>query len=232
MEFDYDAQSQTVDRSRPRFHYRSVKDEEESRRVGHPVFRDVEYVEIFLPGNITERPCLRVSDVHRKRWPREYEAFKAGEGEKIDGYPVSEWPMATVAVVDTLKAVGILSLEDLAAAADEDLRKIGPTFFNLKQDAIRFLSSNSREKLEIEKLRKENDALKKRLDKLEALVSDAPKKSSRTKRKLTDEQRKRARENLAKARAAKAAKREKLNERSNATGDGAGSGDGASVPAG
>lgn len=38
-----------------------------------------EHVTLFFPHYAYERPVFRVTDEHRKRWPKEYAAFRAGQ---------------------------------------------------------------------------------------------------------------------------------------------------------
>jgi len=200
FDFDYTTVDPTKDRARPRFHFRAIQSMEKSEAAGHPVFRDVEYVEVFLPANDRERPCYRVRPEDRNRWPRQYEAFLKGNEAKSDGFPLEEWSVMTKAVVETFKAVGIFALEDLVAATDDDLQRMGPQFVNLKRKAQIVLDENTVEKRQIEQLQKQNELLEKRL----AALEDTPKKP----------------DNMAKARAAKAAKaKEKKDGEVDPTGD-------------
>ena len=64
------------------FHMDIVKDEGKSVEEGRPIFNDVEFVQIFVPGdktNVIDRP-IRPSD--KARFPKQYQAFKEGKAEE------------------------------------------------------------------------------------------------------------------------------------------------------
>ncbi len=104
---------------RPRFYLEPVVDELASAREGHGVYHDEERVEIFLPGNPYTMPVHRVTDEHRQRWPREYEQFRQGIDQTVDGIPLSEWPVLRPANVMDLKALGFQTVEEVSAASDQ-----------------------------------------------------------------------------------------------------------------
>jgi len=81
-----------VERSYPRFFIEAVEDQLASSHAGRRIFRDEERVEIIMPGNPYARPVQRVTDAHRRQWPKEYEAFKAGQELAPEGTPLEEWP--------------------------------------------------------------------------------------------------------------------------------------------
>src|SRR5581483_7129534 len=77
----------------PRFHIESILDPVATEREGRPIFRDREEVELITPGNPYNIPNEIVNDDHRRRWPREYEAFKKGIEISSDGTPLEQWPI-------------------------------------------------------------------------------------------------------------------------------------------
>jgi len=103
---------------RPRFYIDPVQDELASAREGRPIFREVERVEIFLPGNPYTMPVENVTDEHRQRWPREYEMFRQGIEQTADGTPLGEWPILNRAQVLELKGLQIQTIEEVAALSD------------------------------------------------------------------------------------------------------------------
>ncbi len=80
-------------RNYPRFFIETMRDENASRQNGREMFRDEERVEIVMPGNPYTRPVMRVTDEHRQIWPKQYEAFKAGQEIAIDGTPLEAWAL-------------------------------------------------------------------------------------------------------------------------------------------
>lgn len=106
------------DRARPRFHFGSVADEGASARAGRPVFKQVELVEVFLPGNPYLQPVIPVTDVERQRWAKAYEQFRANEDQPAEGTPIKEWSVLTRSQVLELQAIGFQTIEELAAMSD------------------------------------------------------------------------------------------------------------------
>ena len=73
------------DRCRPRF-FMDQDDFRPEISDGHKVIgygaverRDVEMVEIEVPGDAKLKPVHKVGDEHRRRWPDQYKAFKSGQ---------------------------------------------------------------------------------------------------------------------------------------------------------
>lgn len=130
MDDFYDAGTQLTqdakDTARARFHMQARKDEKASSAAGRPIFTDVEYVEIHVPGdklNIIHRPA-RPKD--KKRFAGAYRAFKAGQEQGVAGTPLAEWPQVTRSQVEELKYHGVHTVEQLAAVTDGNVQNIGP----------------------------------------------------------------------------------------------------------
>ena len=207
-EFDYEAVNQKQDTMIPKFHMRSVQDKKASEAAGHPIFVDVEYVQIMSPGGSKCVPDVRVLDKHRRRWSKQYEAFKEGREAPLEGFPLAEWPQATQGIVDTLLHIHIRTVEELAAATDDGLMQLGPTFVNLKYKATDFLKSARSADAKVNALREQNEVLMKRLEALEADKANGKPKKKKTRKPLTEEQKQKRRESLAKARAVAKANRD------------------------
>src|SRR5262252_50414 len=78
----------------PRFHTEAVKMEFASAQAGRPIYEEREFVDIVIPGDRRSSIHEPVNEEHRARWPREYEAFKAGREAPLEGTPLSAWPSA------------------------------------------------------------------------------------------------------------------------------------------
>ena len=103
---------------RPRFYLDPVQDELASAREGRPIFREIERVEIFMPGNPYTIPVHNVTDEHRNRWPREYELFRQGMEQTAFGTPIAEWPILNRAQVMELKSIQLQTVEEVAELSD------------------------------------------------------------------------------------------------------------------
>src|SRR4030095_306967 len=74
-----------------------LKDEDQSVAQGRPIFRDVDWIRIYIPGDkstVIDRPAY---DSDRLRSPQHYARYKQGlkDEEQQVGTPLKEWPLVT-----------------------------------------------------------------------------------------------------------------------------------------
>ena len=145
MEFDGDL----MDFSRPGagdeklfvIFYKGVQhDEGASTEAGRPIYRDVDMVRIYTPGdrnNVVDRP---VRDSDKSRWPKQYAAFRSGadEAAQLIGTPLTDWPGVGRAMSEELRYFGIRTVEQLADATDAAAMKV-PGLYQLKKAAVIWL---------------------------------------------------------------------------------------------
>jgi hypothetical protein len=121
-----------------RFYMRPMKSEAKSIEAGRPVFEDVEFVEIFTPGdklNVIDRP---VRPVDKQNHPSLYAAFKAGNTDVDVGTPLKEWPGITRGQAEELAFFRVRTVEQLAAVSDNNAATMGP-ILALRQKARDYL---------------------------------------------------------------------------------------------
>ena len=109
------------DRLAVRFFMRAVPNEAKSLELGRPVYEEVEYVEIIVPGDKDNTICRRVRTApipDARRFPRQYAAFKSNQDQAVVGTPLTVWPGVTRAQVEELKFFKITSVEQLAEMPD------------------------------------------------------------------------------------------------------------------
>lgn len=147
----------------PRFYMEAELDQAASAQAGREIWRDVEMVEMLMPGNMLTRPTAKVSDEHRQRWPQAYEAFRRQEEYKPDGRPLEEWPMLTKAQIRELKSLEFHTVEQLAEMSEVAINRIGMGARALKGAAQAFLA-DTKEVLPIKELIRENNQLKGQLE--------------------------------------------------------------------
>src|SRR5574343_577337 len=110
-----------------RFYVRPVLNEFETEAQGRPIYRDVDYVEIFVPGDnntIIDQP---VREDHKKRFPLQWAHFQnkhANDTREI-GTPLSEWPQVTKAQVEELRALKFYTVDSIANASDQNIMRLG-----------------------------------------------------------------------------------------------------------
>ena len=145
-----------------RFYIFPQKNEAKSASAGRPIFEDTEFVEIFASGNssnIVRRPARHMD---KERFRRQYEAFKAGHEDQVQGTLLHEVPWITRSQVEELAYLRIRTLEQLANVSDAACGKhVG--LYDLKSKAQKALAA-AEGAAPITELTKENEELKRRLD--------------------------------------------------------------------
>lgn len=111
---------------------------------GQTVYRDVEMVEVFMPGNPTTKPDYPVTDVERNRWPEQYRRFKEGLESPLDGTPLEEWAILRPAEIKMLKSFDFRTIEDIAAMSEHAIQRVGMGARVLKKKAEAFLDENAK----------------------------------------------------------------------------------------
>lgn len=151
----------TKDNVIPNFHLRPVKNNFRSKQEGRPIWENREYVEMLIPGNTTERPCMPVRQEHKDRWPDQYDRFIKKQEQGFDGTPLEQWPIMDPARVSALKDSNIYTVDQLAQLPDGQGKSVGPDFHELKQKAQKFLGAaeNSANDQKIEDLQARLEAL-------------------------------------------------------------------------
>jgi len=101
-----------------RFVMRPVLQRAESRGAGRPIYAEMEFVEIMVPGDKHTIVTRRVRDIDTRRFSRQYAAFKAGKVDQQAGTPLVSLPFMSAAKAEEYKFFHITTAEQLAATAD------------------------------------------------------------------------------------------------------------------
>ena len=152
----------TKDSTIPRFHLRAIENPFKSRQEGRPVFDEVEFVEIIIPGKPLSTAVEPINDSHKTRWPQQYDLFKKGMDAPETGTPLEQWPVLSVGAVANLKALRFRTVEDLAKADDAVLQNMGTGGLTLRTRARDFLEA-AHSTAPMERLAQENDILKQQM---------------------------------------------------------------------
>lgn len=128
------------------FYMDKAKDEVETAKQGHPIFKEIPHVRIAIPGDrdVVTRPVWDdgnnpLSDTYRfaTKWQR----FLEGQHEPVVGTPLSEWPGVTRSQVEELKYFQVLTVEAMAEVPDVSLAKMGAGYLQLRQKARDYLAT-------------------------------------------------------------------------------------------
>ena len=138
------------------FEERSVEDRAATAAVGGKQMKAVDYVLLNQPGSkdTVEREALPwLEALHQNRnfdagWvarvKEHYKLWKAGHEITPNGTHIRMWAAIDKGQADTLIGAGILTVEDLAAANEEALRRGGIGARALKMKATAWLESASK----------------------------------------------------------------------------------------
>jgi len=152
------------------FEVEAQEDEEASKKAGRRIFKNVEMVEIRIPGDIDIRRSV-VDDDIKARFARRYEHWKRGQTDHAaEGTPLTEWPPISKAQIAEARFLGIYTVQQLAAVADGNAQRLGPGWVSLRQKAKDW-AETEKKNAPIVALRNENEALKARLSTLEAMLA-------------------------------------------------------------
>lgn len=116
------------------------KDDRASKEAGRDVYKDVEFVKIAIPGDRHSLVFQPATDVHRRRFPRAYQAFKDREHTPMQGTPLEQWPVVSRSIVLNLKALHVHTVEALAEVHDGNIDRLGSSGRELREKAKAWLA--------------------------------------------------------------------------------------------
>lgn len=112
-----------------------------SEAEGRPIFEDVDYIEIRVPGAKDPLYCQPARKNNIDRFPEHYRRYKARMSQEIvSGTPLTEWPGITRGQVEELKFVNVLTVEQLIAMSDTHAQKF-MGINSLKEKAKAYLAA-------------------------------------------------------------------------------------------
>lgn len=171
------------------FETRPEEDRQASIEAGHYVSKDVDYA-LVTPAGSKDRVERAVTDwfpyllrqVEENRFPQTwYDAFKAkydhwkkGQEVPLSGTSVRMWNVLSPAQYKNLLDLHILTVEDLAAANEEALARLGMGARDLQRRAREWLKASGdvgKVSEQSAALLAENEALKERMKTLEGQVT-------------------------------------------------------------
>lgn len=171
------------------FRTENVYQEFRSETEGHPIYEQVPFISIFIPGDKTKKVDRPVrmqgyadTPSDPQRFPHQWAAFQQGVKAVQTGFPLAEWPIMTTQQVRDLNAINIFTVEQLAIVPDSALDGLGHGGRNLRDKAKAHLerlqddAANAR-------LASENADLQRQIDELRASITEKrgpgrPKKES------------------------------------------------------
>ena len=108
------------------FYSKPVQNEFKTQVEGRPIFEDMDFVKIHVPGDNTTVIDTYARDDHKARFPLHWAHFQNTHGEnKTSGTPLSAWAILAASQVEELRALKFFTVESVATASDAQLQRIG-----------------------------------------------------------------------------------------------------------
>jgi hypothetical protein len=174
LEFDHNvftAQMREADRNLAvKFYSQPIKNDEKTAQEGRPIFDDTEMIEIRVRGdrnNVVQRP-IRPED--KQRFRDQYRDYKDGKAAEASGTPLKEWPIMSASMVEELRFLGFVTVEQVAEATDSVCGRV-PGLTTMKQKAKAYLEFATTT-APLERLNHELEAQRSRAEAAEASVAD------------------------------------------------------------
>lgn len=168
-----------------RFFYLSVDDEAESRASGMAKFKDIEMIEVLIPGS-RDNVHRKVKEEDKIRFKRQYDAFKESNSNQLQGTALSQFPFISASQRKELEYLNIFTGEQLVNMPDGNIDKIGiggrelikkvKAFMDMAQDtavAVALAEKNERLEREMELMKEQIAILTKRQNE----TQEAPRKT-------------------------------------------------------
>lgn len=122
------------------FYVRPVQNKAKTEAAGRPIFDEVVFVKIIVPGDknlVFDQPC---KEEHRYRFPKQWERFKSGQKQALEGTPLETVTWLTVGQVAEFKALNIATVEQLSDVPDQLAQRFMGAF-ELRRKAQAFLEA-------------------------------------------------------------------------------------------
>jgi hypothetical protein len=186
-DFTQSQQSSMDEQLLVKFYTKPREDKAATREEGRPIYHDVEYIDIRIPGDRSSGVARPATARDKARFPRHYAAFKnRTDYEGVEGTPLVEWPVITASQCAELAHFNVKTVEQLATLSDTHAQNFMGVNA-LKRKAQEWMSTAKDQKASTE-LHKELDKRDEQIAALQAQVAElakAPKKAAPNKRKAS-----------------------------------------------
>lgn len=163
------------------FYLRAVVNNFKSSQEGRPIFDEVDYVRIIVPGDKNTVIDTKVTPEYAQRFATQFEKYKKNQSQAVSGTPLEVWPQMTVGQVAELKAMNVHTVEQLAELPDNlaqrimgshDLRRRAATFL----EAANGEAANTKLAAELAQRDNEIELLKAQMAQMQQLIQTKGKK--------------------------------------------------------
>jgi len=178
------------------FYMGTMLNETETERQKRPIYEDVEMIRCRWAGNTknehhapasdrSDRPVMD-NNTNTKWWPKwkehpdciaAYEAFKQGQAVAGNGTPLEEWAYITASKRAELKAINIMTVDQMANLDPVGMKRLGQEGNDLKKQAALYLERAAGAAVDA-RLSAEKDDMQRQIDELREMLAakaEAPK---------------------------------------------------------
>ncbi len=166
------------------FYIKPVENPFKTAKEKRPIFEDVIYVRIDVPGVKDMQVDRAAHSGDQKRFPKQYQHFvnmTQGDAREI-GTPLTEWPILTRSQAEEFRALKFFTIESVANASDLNINNMGMmggmSPFALREKARDFLKVAAAQAIpdQLAQVLADNAMLKEQLAKL--LPNAAPQETA------------------------------------------------------
>jgi hypothetical protein len=150
------------------FFMQAVKNGGKSEAEGRPIYDDVPHVKIHIPGDKNNVVTEPVTEEYKQRFPAQWDKFQKQLSQSPEGTPLEQWPLLTTGQVHELKAVNVMTVEQLAGMSDANVARFMGGY-ELRRKAETFLKV-AKNTAEAQRLVTLNDELTARLAAQDAFI--------------------------------------------------------------
>lgn len=140
----------------------AVQNNFKSGQAGRPIYDEKDFIRISTPGDTRTVVVELVTDLHKRQYPKSWQAYSDGLDEVLEGTPIAQWTQASLSQAKELAHFNVRTVEQLAAVSDGNLQHMGPGFQALRARAQQYLKSAGDDAKSTEVAR-ENDELREQI---------------------------------------------------------------------
>lgn len=107
-----------------KFYMKPTHNKNKSKEEGRPIFEDIVWVSIIVPGNKNTTVERVARDTDKQRFSKHFEAFEShGTEEFVSGTPLDSWPVLSSSQVKEMAFFNVRTIEQLANMPDSEAQK-------------------------------------------------------------------------------------------------------------
>jgi hypothetical protein len=181
-DFDNGKQAEQDAKLLVKFFTKARQDSTKSAEQGRPVFKELEYIDIQIPGQRGGGIKRPATFKDKQRFPKHYAAYKQRIELPQEGTPLAEWPVISRSMAEELAFHGVKTVEHMADMSDNIASTfMGGMSFKAKANdwLARAKKDVSQSQMEVE-LAKRDAQIASLSAKLDVLMADKPKRKRRT----------------------------------------------------